>query len=59
MPRNTNLIINHTDACSTGNKEAGLVSASDWSRIPSSILKAKTATNFSFNSSTGKACCSK
>ena len=37
-------LINHAAACSTGNKEAGLVNTSDFPRIPRNILKAKTKT---------------
>ncbi len=51
-------LVNHTDACSTGNKEAGLVSTSDYPRIPRNILKSKTPTNLIFSATTGKACCS-
>ena len=36
--------INHSDACSTGNKQAGLVNTSDFPSIPRNILKAKTST---------------
>ena len=36
--------INHADACSTGNKQAGLVNSSDFPRIPRNILKSKTTT---------------
>lgn len=51
-------LVNHADACSTGNKEAGLVNTSDFSRIPRNILKAKTPTNYTFSATTGAACCS-
>lgn len=51
-------LVNHTDACSSGNKEAGLVNTSDFARIPRNILKSKTPTNLMFNATTGKACCS-
>jgi hypothetical protein len=51
-------IVNYTDACSSGNKEAGLVNTSDFARIPRGILKSKTATNLMFSATTGKACCS-
>ena len=37
-------LVNHTDACSTGNKEAGLVNTMDFSRIPRNILKSNTKT---------------
>jgi hypothetical protein len=50
--------INHADACSTGNKEAGLVNTSDFPKIPRSILKTRTANNFTFSATTGKICCS-
>lgn len=36
--------VNHTDNCSTGNKEAGLVNSFSFPRIPRRILKSKTAT---------------
>lgn len=52
--------VNHTDACSTGNKEAGLVNAWEFARIPHSILKTRTPTNLMF-SVAGKSnlnCCS-
>ena len=44
MVRRIQSLINHTDACSTGNKEAGLVNTSDFPRIPRRILKSKTKT---------------
>ena len=50
--------VNHTDACSTGNKEAGLVNASDFPSIPRNILKSKTTTKLQFSAVTGK-CCSR
>jgi hypothetical protein len=37
-------LVNHSDACSTGNKQAGLVNTMDFPRIPSTILKSNTAT---------------
>ena len=37
-------LINHTDACSTGNKQAGLVNTMDFPRIPRTILKTKSTT---------------
>lgn len=37
-------LVNHTDACSSGNKEAGLVNTMDFSRVPRSVLKTKTTT---------------
>ena len=37
-------LVNHADACSSGNKEAGLVNTMDFSRVPRSILKSKTKT---------------
>ena len=52
--------VNHTDACSTGMKEAGLVNGWEYARIPHNILKSKTPSGLSF-SSDGKAnlkCCS-
>ncbi len=51
-------LVNHTDACSTGNKEAGLVNTSDFPSIPRNILKSKTPTNLQFSAVTGK-CCSR
>tara|TARA_B110001469_G_C9397753_1_gene204663 strand:- start:29 stop:277 length:249 start_codon:yes stop_codon:yes gene_type:complete len=52
-------LVNHTDACSTGNKEAGLVNTWESPSIPRNILKRKTKTNLEF-SLTGKSnlqCC--
>lgn len=37
-------LVNHTDACSSGNKEAGLVNTMDFSRVPRSVIKSKTTT---------------
>uniref|UniRef100_A0AB39JCJ5 Uncharacterized protein n=1 Tax=Florenciella sp. virus SA2 TaxID=3240092 RepID=A0AB39JCJ5_9VIRU len=37
-------MVNHADACSSGNKEAGLVNTSDYSRVPRKVLKTKTTT---------------
>lgn len=37
-------LVNHTDACSTGNKQAGLVNTMDFARIPRNVLKSKTTT---------------
>lgn len=37
-------LVNHSDACSTGNKQAGLVNTMDFPRIPRSILKTKSTT---------------
>ena len=51
--------VNHTDACSTGNNEAGLVNSWE-SSISRNILKSKTKTSIEF-SLTGKSnlqCCS-
>lgn len=56
MPSRMQSRINHTDACSTGNKEAGLVNSSDFPRIPRNILKAKTSTNIQFSATTGNCC---
>lgn len=53
-------MVNHTDACSTGNKEAGLVNTSDFPRIPRKILKSKTST-FLLSATNGNVitnCCS-
>lgn len=52
-------IVNKTDNCSSGNKEAGLVNTSDFSRVPRNILKAKTSTNYQFNALTGAGCLTK
>jgi len=41
--------VNHTDACSTGNKEAGLVNGWEFASIPNNILKSKTPTGLSFS----------
>ena len=52
--------VNHTDACSSGNKEAGLVNGWEYARIPRNILKSKTPTGlqFSVNGSANLQCCS-
>lgn len=53
-------LVNHADACSTGNKEAGLANTWESPSIPRNILKSKTNTNLEF-SLTGKSnlqCCS-
>ena len=52
-------LVNHTDACSTGNKEAGLVNTTDIPRIPRNILKSKTPTKLQFDATTGAMCCGK
>jgi hypothetical protein len=52
-------IVNKTDNCSSGNKEAGLVNTSDFARVPRNILKAKTSTNYQFNALTGAGCLTK
>ena len=52
--------VNHADACSTGNKQAGLVNTGDFSRIPRNILKSKTST-FLLSATSGNVltdCCS-
>lgn len=52
-------MVNHTDARSTGNKEAGLVNTTDFGRIPRRILKSKTPT-FLFSATNGRStleCC--
>lgn len=36
--------VNHTDACSSGNKEAGLAPLTDFARIPRTIIKSQTST---------------
>ena len=48
--------INKADACSAGNKKAGLVYSSDYSRIPTNILKSKTSTNILFSATSGNCC---
>ena len=53
-------LVNHTDACSSGPTEAGLVNGWEFGSIPNNILKSKTKTGLEF-SLTGKAnlqCCS-
>jgi hypothetical protein len=52
--------VNHADACSTGNKEAGLVNGWEYARIPRNILKSKTPTGLQFavNGTSNLACCS-
>lgn len=52
--------VNHTDACSTGNKEAGLVNGWEYARIPHNILKSKTPTGlqFSLRGQSNLQCCS-
>ena len=37
-------LVNHSDALSTGNKQAGLVNAFEFNRIPRNKLKSKTPT---------------
>lgn len=49
-------LINHTDACSTGNKEAGLVNSFSFARIPRRILKSKTPTKLPKPSKEGNCC---
>ena len=53
-------LVNHADACSTGNKQAGLVSTMDFPSVPRSVLKSKTAT-FLLSATNGNklsSCCS-
>ena len=52
--------VNHTDACSSGNKEAGLVNGWEYARIPRNILKSRTPTGlyFSLNGRSNLQCCS-
>ena len=38
-------LVNHTDACSSGPTEAGLVNAWEFASIPTNILKANTPKN--------------
>ena len=49
IKKNIDSIINHTDNCSTGNKEAGLVNSWEFSSIPSKILKSKTPSGLYFS----------
>ena len=35
-------LVNHADACSAGNKKAGLVNTMDFENIKRTILKSKT-----------------
>ena len=37
-------LVNHADALSTGNKQAGLVIASEYSRVPRNVLRSQTTT---------------
>ena len=46
-------IINKTDNGSSGNEEAGLVNTFDFPRIPRSILKSRSPTNYQFSALTG------
>ena len=58
MTRRLQSRINYTDACSTGNKQAGLVNSFGWGRVPRNILKSKTATGLpSANGSDHKISC--
>ena len=52
--------VNHTDACSSGNKEAGLVNGWEYARIPRNILKSRTPTGlfFSLHGKSNLQCCS-
>ena len=49
-------IINKADACSAGNKKAGLVNTSDYPNILRSFLKSKTSTNILFSATSGNCC---
>ena len=49
-------IINKADACSAGNKKAGLVNTSDYPKILRSFLKSKTSTNILFSATSGNCC---
>jgi hypothetical protein len=52
--------INHADACGGGMKKAGLVYASDWSRIHGkhgNILRSKTPHNVTFSVTGAMSCC--
>jgi hypothetical protein len=42
-------LVNHTDACSTGNIEAGLVNAWGHTGIPNNLLKSRTPTGLYFS----------
>lgn len=52
-------LVNHTDNCSTGNMEAGLVNGWEFASIPNNILKSKTPTGmyFSLNGKALLQCC--
>ena len=52
-------IVNKTDNCSSGIKEAGLVNTSDFARVPRNILKSKTPTKLQFSALTGAGCLTK
>ena len=45
-------LVNHADALSTGNKQAGLVVASEYSRVPRNVLRSQTTT-FLFSATNG------
>lgn len=49
-------LVNHADACSAGNKKAGLVNTMDFANIKRSILKSKTLTNIVFSATSGQCC---
>lgn len=42
-------LVNHTDSCSTGNVEAGLVNAWEHSRVNRNVLKSNTPTGLYFS----------
>jgi len=53
-------MVNHTDACSTGDKQAGLVNGWEFARVPRNILKTNTPTllQFSVSGRSNLPCCS-
>ena len=53
-------LVNHSDACSPGDKQAGLVNTMDFPKIPRNILKSSTTT-FLLSATNGNkiTCCGK
>lgn len=49
-------LVNRADACSAGNKKAGLVNTMDFPKINRSLLKTKTVTNIIFSATSGQCC---
>jgi hypothetical protein len=52
-------LVNHTDACSSGPTEAGLVNGWEFGSVPRNVLKSKTRTGleFSYNGKANLQCC--